>query len=73
MIFLRKVKIASGTTAIQLARKVYSRETWIEHTGIAHNEAKLIILLTQLRNGWPKINSHLFRKINHAFMFAVFR
>lgn len=45
MAFIRKVKTASGATAVQIAHKSYGRITRIEHIGSAHNEVDLELLL----------------------------
>jgi transposase len=45
MAFIRKVKTASGATAVQIAYKVEGRIVKIIHIGSAHNEEELTILL----------------------------
>lgn len=45
MAFIRKVKTASGATAIQVAHKRYGRISRIEHIGSAHNDEELQILI----------------------------
>jgi len=45
MAFIRKVKTASGATAVQIAYKKYGRIIKIDHIGSAHTEADLKILL----------------------------
>jgi transposase len=49
MAFIRKVKTASGATAIQIARKVGGRVVKIDHIGSAHNEEELEILFELAR------------------------
>jgi len=49
MAFIRKVKTASGATAIQIAYKVKGRVVKIIHIGSAHNEKELNILLALAR------------------------
>lgn len=49
MAFIRKVKTASGATAVQIAHKAYGRIVRIEHIGSAHNEDDLKLLLTLAR------------------------
>ena len=49
MVFIRKVKTASGATAIQIALKVGGRVVKIDHIGSAHNEEDLEILLELAR------------------------
>jgi len=45
MAFIRKVKTASGATAVQIAHKEHGRIIRIEHIGSAHTEADLENLL----------------------------
>jgi hypothetical protein len=45
VVFLRKVKTASGATAVQIARKENRRDVVIEHLGSAHNDAELAALM----------------------------
>ncbi len=45
MVFLRKVKTASGATAVQIARKEHRRDVVIEHLGSAHTDAELAALM----------------------------
>lgn len=47
--FIRKVKTASGATAVQIAHKEYGRIVRIEHIGSAHTEADLETLLALAR------------------------
>jgi len=49
MAFLRKVKTASGATAVQIAYKEYGRIVKIDHIGSAHTEADLETLLALAR------------------------
>lgn len=49
MAFIRKVKTASGATAVQIARKVEGWIVKIIHIGSAHNEEELQILLALAR------------------------
>ncbi len=46
MAFIRKVKTASGATAVQIAHKRYRRVSKIEHIGIAHTDEELNLLTT---------------------------
>jgi hypothetical protein len=46
MSFIRKVKTASGATAVQIARKEYGRIVKIDHIGSAHNDEELQLLIT---------------------------
>ena len=45
MAFIRKVKTASGATAVQVAHKMYGKIVKIEHIGSAHNKEDLDTLL----------------------------
>ena len=45
MAFIRKVKTASGATAVQIAHKTYGRISRIDHIGSAHNTTDLEVLL----------------------------
>jgi hypothetical protein len=44
-VFLRKVKTASGATAVQIAERRGRRDRVIEHLGSAHTEAELAVLM----------------------------
>ena len=43
--FLRKVKTASGATAVQIVEKKHGVRTILEHLGSAHDEAELAALM----------------------------
>ena len=43
--FLRKVKIASGATAVQIVEKKHGQRRIVEHLGSAHTEAQLAALM----------------------------
>ena len=43
--FLRKVKTASGATAVQIVEKRHGIRTILEHLGSAHDEAELAALI----------------------------
>ena len=45
MVFLRKVKTASGATAVQIARRENRRDVVVEHLGSAHTDAELAALM----------------------------
>jgi hypothetical protein len=45
VVFLRKVRTASGATAVQIAERVGGRDKVIEHLGSAHSEAELAVLM----------------------------
>lgn len=49
MAFIRKVKTASGATAVQVAHKAYGRIVRIEHIGSAHTKEDLETLLALAR------------------------
>ena len=49
MVFVRKVKTASGATAVQIAERAGGRDRVIEHLGSAHTEADLAALLATAR------------------------
>lgn len=49
MAFIRKVKTASGATAIQIAHKIGGRVVKIEHIGSAHTDEELQILVELAR------------------------
>ncbi|GAA1303334.1 hypothetical protein JOE54_003667 [Brachybacterium tyrofermentans] len=54
MVFLRKVKTASGATAVQIAERKNRRDVVLEHLGSAHTEAELAALMSA---GRDKINA----------------
>ena len=43
--FLRKVKTASGATAVQIVEKKHGQRRIVEHLGSAHTEAQLAALM----------------------------
>jgi transposase len=45
VVFLRKVKTASGATAVQIARRENRRDVVVEHLGSAHSDAELAALM----------------------------
>ena len=49
MVFVRRVKTASGATAVQIAERVGGRDRVIEHLGSAHTVAELAALLETAR------------------------
>nr|WP_270264398.1 hypothetical protein [Kocuria marina] len=51
--FLRKVKTASGATAVQIAIREGRRDKVIEHLGSAYDDAELAVLLEP---GRPKLH-----------------
>ena len=52
--FLRKVKTASGATAVQIVEKRHGVRTILEHLGSAHDEAELAALM---RVGHDKLHA----------------
>ncbi|MCT1777255.1 IS1634 family transposase [Brachybacterium sp. p3-SID957] len=54
MVFLRKVRTASGATAVQIAERRNRRDVVLEHLGSAHTEAELAGLMEA---GREKINA----------------
>ena len=46
MAFVRKVKTASGATAVQIVEKRNGRRQILEHIGSAHTEAELVVLIS---------------------------
>ncbi|WP_143278004.1 IS1634 family transposase, partial [Brachybacterium alimentarium] len=54
MVFLRKVKTASGATAVQIAERKNRRDVVLEHLGSAHTESELVALMSA---GRDKINA----------------
>ena len=53
--FLRKVKTASGATAVQIVEKRHGVRMILEHLGSAHDEAELAALL---RIGHEKLHAN---------------
>lgn len=45
VVFLRKVRTASGATAVQIAERAGGRDKVIEHLGSAHTDAELAVLM----------------------------
>ena len=50
MAYVRKVKTASGATAVQIAERVAGRDRVLEHLGSAHTDAELSALLATARS-----------------------
>jgi hypothetical protein len=44
-LFVRKVRTASGATAVQIASKTRGVRTIVEHLGSAHDDAQLAVLI----------------------------
>src|SRR4051794_28323900 len=49
MAFIRRVRTASGATAVQIAQYVGGRQRIVKHVGSAHTEAELGVLLHKAR------------------------
>ena len=49
MVFVRKVKTASGATAVQIAERAGGRDRVLEHLGSAHTGAELAALVETAR------------------------
>ncbi len=49
MVFVRKVRTASGATAVQIAERQGGRDKVLEHLGSAHDDAELTALLEAAR------------------------
>nr|WP_245934104.1 hypothetical protein [Branchiibius hedensis] len=49
MVFVRKVKTASGATAVQIAQRVDGRDKVLEHLGSAHTAQELAVLVQVAR------------------------
>lgn len=50
MVFVRKVRTASGATAVQIAERRGGRDVVLEHLGSAHSDAEITALLTAARD-----------------------
>lgn len=50
MVFIRKVRTASGATAVQLAERRDGRDRVLEHLGSAHTDAELVALIEVARS-----------------------
>jgi hypothetical protein len=47
VVFIRRVRTASGATAVQIAEYVDGRQRIVQHVGSAHSEAELGVLLAR--------------------------
>jgi len=50
VVFIRRVRTASGATAVQVAEYVGGRQRIVKHVGSAHSEAELGVLLARARH-----------------------
>lgn len=57
--YVRKVKTASGATAVQIAQTVNGRRTIVEHIGSAHTDAELAALVATARSRINAGQEHL--------------
>ncbi len=62
MAFIRKVKTASGATAVQIAHKRYGRIVGIDHIGSAHTQADLETLLVLAKKRLVGGQQYLFKE-----------
>ena len=67
MAFIRKVKTASGATAVQIAHKEHGRIVRIEHIGSAHTKAELESLLALARQHLSGDQLSLFADTSFTF------
>jgi hypothetical protein len=49
VVFIRRVRTASGATVVQIAEYVGGRQRIVKHAGSAHSEAELGVLLGKAR------------------------
>jgi hypothetical protein len=49
MVFIRRVRTASGATAVQIAEYLGGRQRIVQHVGSAHSEAELGVVLARAR------------------------
>jgi transposase len=69
--FIRKVKTASGATAVQIAHKVKGRIVKVEHIGSAHNEDELQILLEIARKQLQASQLELFPEAQSSLRVGI--
>lgn len=50
MVWVRRVRTASGATAVQIVESVHGRRRIVRHVGSAHDEAELGVLMAQARD-----------------------
>ena len=56
MAYVRKVKTASGATAVQIVEKRHGVRRIVAHVGSAHDEAELAVLMTSARDRIHAVN-----------------
>lgn len=66
MAFIRKIKTASGATAVQIAYKSQGQIVKIEHIGSAHNNNELSILIEVAKQKLIGNQKSLFPFIEHG-------
>ena len=71
MAFIRKVKTASGATAVQIAYKQKGRIVKIHHIGSAHDEEELKILLSLARNRLQANQLELFPEAQSSLRISI--
>jgi chemotaxis protein histidine kinase CheA len=49
VVFIRRVRTASGATAVQIDEYVGGRQRIVKHVGSAHSQAELGVLLARAR------------------------
>ena len=67
MAFLRRVRTASGATAVQIVRYVDGRQRIVKHVGSAHSEAELGVLLAKARelSGYLGLRARVAHRFAH--------
>ena len=71
MAFIRKIKTASGATAVQIAYKAKGRIFKIIHVGSAHNQEELEILI-ELAHKWLLANQmELFSEVRSTLQVRI--
>jgi len=73
MAFIRKVKTASGATAVQIAYKQKGRIVKIDHIGSAHNAEELKILLALARKRMQANQLELFQETKPSLRVSIKR
>ncbi|MHC1770120.1 MAG: IS1634 family transposase [Flexilinea sp.] len=73
MAYIRKVKTASGATAVQIAYKVKGQIVKIEHIGSAHNDIELQVLTDIARKQLLGDQPPLFSEINPLLQVGIKR
>ena len=57
--FVRKVRTASGATAVQIASKTRGVRTIVEHLGSAHDDEQLAVLVAIARERIAELAGHV--------------